>query len=393
MPTVDESPDSVRPRLGVVAYNPIQYHAPLHQKIAKRGNVDLDVIFLSDIGLRAAVDPGFGLPVAWDIDLISGYAHHFLTAAESPVSLPKRIWSILRWLPSHDTILVNGYNSPWMLLVMAACKVQRIPYLLRASSHPQSQATGFRRILRRIGTRMIVAGCAGGLVMGQLNGDFYRQNRARSVTFAPNSVDTERFARPPEIKRSDLLARWGLKDDRPVILFCGKLIPRKHPLDVAAAIKNLPFEVNTLFVGDGSLAAAVKESLIPGNGVVAGFVNQSDLPCYYHAADVLVLPSEADTWGLVVNEAMACGVLPVVSDRVGCAPNLVTGIGEVFPCGDVPSLAGALGRALARLSDPGIRDQVRQHVERYSIEHTAEGYEQATLKAAGHRRRATAREA
>ena len=85
-----------------------------------------------------------------------------------------------------------------------------------------------------------------------------------------------------------------------------------------------------LFVGDGVLAERVQASISPANGVVTGFVNQSDLPIYYHAADILVLPSDEETWGLVVNEAMAAGTLPVVSDKVGCAPDLVDGVGEVL---------------------------------------------------------------
>jgi glycosyltransferase involved in cell wall biosynthesis len=370
------------PRLGVLAYHPIQYHAPLHQLLAERANVEIDVLFLSDTGIRSAVDPEFGIPVAWDIDLLSGYTHRFLAGAGSPQNLARRIWTLARWLPCHDAVVVNGYTNPWMLLAMTLCRLRGIPYLLRASSHPQGQATGIRRYLRRAGTRLVVAGSSGGLVMGKVNEEFYRLNRARSVTFAPNSVDNERFGRPPGIGRSDLLAQWGLKDNKPVIAFCGKLISRKRPLDLAAAVRLLPFEVNTLFVGDGSLADRIRASLVPATGVVTGFVNQSDLPAYYHAADILVLPSESETWGLVVNEAMACGALPVVSDRVGCARDLAAGVGEVFPWGNVPALAAALARAVARLDDPGARDQIRQHVERYSLACTAAGYEQATYHAA-----------
>jgi glycosyltransferase involved in cell wall biosynthesis len=137
--------------------------------------------------------------------------------------------------------------------------------------------------------------------------------------------------------------------------------------------------VNVIFVGDGVLADAVRSSLVPGEGAVTGFVNQSELPAYYHAADVIVLPSEVEPWGLVINEAMSAGVLPVVSDRVGAAPDLVAGVGEVYPCGDVPALAGALDRALARARDPGTRATVKGHAARFSLERTAEGFEEAAL--------------
>jgi len=375
------------PRLGILAYHPIQYHIPLHQLLAKRGNVQVDVLFLSDTGLRLKVDPGFGVPVAWDIDLLSGYDSSFLARTESPESFAKRIRALARWLPRHDAVVVNGYTSPWMLLAMIICRLRGVPYLLRASSHPEGLSTGYRRHLRRIVTRLVVAGSACGLSMGQLNGEFYRQSHAKSVIFAPNSVDDERFARPPDVPRSALLAKWGLKDDRPVIAFCGKLNPNKRPMDLVAALKLLPFDVAAIFVGDGSLGETVRMSLMPGDGVVTGFVNQSDLPSYYHAADILVLPSEAETWGMVVNEAMACGLLPVVSDTVGCAPDLVSGVGEVFPRGDVPELAAALCRAVSRLKDPTTRDSIRQRLETYSLARTAEGFEQAADEVTGQPRR------
>jgi glycosyltransferase involved in cell wall biosynthesis len=386
-----------RPRLGVVAFGPIQYHTPLYQRLTKRGNVRLDVLFLSDNGLRLSLDPGFGLPIAWDIDLLSGYRHEFLSTMSRPVRRIRRARALARWIRRHDAVVVNGYTSPWMLLTMLLCRWHGIPYLLRASSHPRGNSGGWRRVLRRAGTRAVVGASAGGLVMGQLNAEFYRRNRSSFVSFAPNSVDHERFAASPPTSRSELLTRWGLASAHPVILFSGKLIPRKRPLDLAAAVRLLSQQVTVIFVGDGSLADQVRAALDPASGVVTGFVNQTELPAYYHAADVLVLPSEAETWGLVVNEAMAAGALPVVSDRVGCAPDLVRDVGEVFRCGDVADLVAALSKALARISDPGRRDEMRQHAARYGLDHTAEGFEEAaravTRGGAAHSSRATARDA
>jgi len=165
-------------------------------------------------------------------------------------------------------------------------------------------------------------------------------------------------------------------------MFSGKLIPRKRPLDLVSALRYLATEVNVLFVGDGSLAGQIRAAQPMRNLAVTGFVNQSEIPAYYHAADVLVLPSEVETWGLVVNEAMAAGTLPVVSDQVGCVPDLVRGVGEVFRCGDVRDLAGAVSRALARARDPRTCEQVRTHVDRYSLKRTAEGFERAALSVA-----------
>jgi glycosyltransferase involved in cell wall biosynthesis len=369
----------MRPRLGVLTYRPIQYHTPLYQRLAKRGNVELDVLFLSDGAYRPMMDSGFGTIVAWDIDMLSGYSYQFLTTAESSMSRAERITALARWLPSHDAVVIHGYADPWMLLAMTICRMRRIPYLLRGASQPQTQATGMRRHLRHAVARAAVSASACGLPVGQLSEEFFHRYGARRVIVAPNSVDDERFARPPQVGRSELLTRWGLDDTRPVVIFSGKLIPRKRPLDLIAAVERLPQLITTLIVGDGSMAEQVRASLKPGDGVVTGFINQSELPAYYHAADILVLPSEVEVWGLVVNEAMAAGVFPVVSASVGAAPDLVRGVGEIYPCGNVESLTQALCRALARIKDPETRSRMRHHAARYSIDRTAAGYEEAAI--------------
>ena len=227
----------------------------------------------------------------------------------------------------------------------------------------------------------IVSRSAGGLAVGQRNEHFYARYRAPRIVFAPHSVDNERFAVCPPVRRVELLGRWALDPARPVIMFCGKLIAVKRPLDLASAVARLSEQVTTLFVGDGELAGAVRTALPPGTGAVTGFVNQRELPAYYHAADILVLPSQSEPWGLVVNEAMTAGVLPVVSDRVGCGPDLVRGLGEIYPWGDIVALAAALRRALSRVGDPGLADRLRQRVAGYGIEITALGFEQAARAA------------
>ena len=373
---------SQQPALGILDFNPIQYHTPLYQSLAARGRVDLDVLFLSDRGYRPSLDSDFGIPVAWDIDLLSGYNHDFMLRHHQQRSAARRIRILNNWIMTHDAIVIHGYSNPWMLLATAICRIHSIPYLLRGDSGPRGQSTGLSRRIRDITARMVVSRSACGLAIGQLNEAFYRRYRAPRITFAPYSVDDERFARKPAVTRSDLLGRWGLDIRRPVILFCGKLYSGKRPLDVVKAIRDLPVEVNTIFVGDGVLADVIRASLKPGEGVVTGFVNQSELPAYYHAADILVLPSEVEKWGLVINEAMAAGVLPVVSDQVGAAPDLVAGIGEVYPCANLSKLTESLTRAMVRVQDPETRTQIRSHASRYSLAETVVGFEQAALTAA-----------
>lgn len=369
----------MRSKLGVLDFNPIQYRTPLYQRLAQRGRVDIDVLFLSDHGHRTFVDPAFGIPVAWDIDLLSGYKNSFLNSQEIPIGTISQLRKLRKWILAQDVTVIHGHTHPLMLSAMVLCRTHRVPYLLRGESHAQSQSTGLRRQLRNVVARTVVSGSVGGLAIGQLNEEFYLRYRARRVFSAPYSVDNERFANPAATSRSHLLRGLGLDDTRPVIMFCGKLYEGKRPLDLAAAVNLLQRPVTVLFVGDGPLADHVRASIDRDTGVVTGFINQSELPSFYHAADILVLPSAAETWGLVINEAMAAGVLPIVSDRVGAAPDLVNGIGEIYPCGDVTQLADALRRALARISDPQVRIRVRQHVARHSLDSTAAGFERAMI--------------
>jgi glycosyltransferase involved in cell wall biosynthesis len=382
--TPRSEPDRASPvRLGILDFHPIQYHAPLYRRLAERGHIDLNVLYLREHGQRAYVDPGFGVPVTWNVDLLSGYDSRFL----APTDLARRAARLARWVRSCDVVVIHGHSDPWMLLGALACILSRTPYLLRGDAGPTGSSAGARRAARAVVARAVVSASAGGLAVGTRNAAFYRKYGAPLVTFAPYSVDNRRFAQDPPEHGHDLLSRLGMPPaGRTVIMFCGKLQPYKRPLDLVAAVARLPREVTLLMVGDGPLAGSVRVGLRPGQGVVTGFVNQAELPSYYHAADILVLPSAAEPWGLVVNEAMAAGALPVVSDAVGAAPDLVAGLGEIYLAGDVAALTAALARALDRVTGPSaeadLAKRLRERVDRYGIEATAAGFEQAARQAA-----------
>ena len=150
------------------------------------------------------------------------------------------------------------------------------------------------------------------------------------------------------------------------------------------AIERCGPELNLLLLGDGPLRAEVRgyEGSLPVRCL--GFINQAELPSWYAAGDILTLPSYREPWGLVVNEGMACGLIPVVSDSVGCGPDLVEGIGEVFPVGDVGALADALRRVARDV--PVRRARLRDRMAGFTIAQTAAGYEQAAMALARPRR-------
>jgi glycosyltransferase involved in cell wall biosynthesis len=141
------------------------------------------------------------------------------------------------------------------------------------------------------------------------------------------------------------------------------------------------FQANLVFVGDGELADSVAEAARGQRVAMLGFVNQARMPAALGLGDVFALVSGFEQWGLAVNEAMACGLLPVVSDRVGCAPDLVEGVGETFPAGDVRALAAALDRGVARLSDDAWRREAACRLDSHDVRATAAGYARAAFHA------------
>jgi glycosyltransferase involved in cell wall biosynthesis len=372
------SPGS-RPRLGVLATHAIQYQAPLYQELSRRAVVDLEVAFLSKQGANPFRDPGFGVPVAWDIDLLGGYRWSLL-AEGSRFGTTRWLSALTRWLRSHDIVVLHGHSKPEMLLAGVACRALHVPYLLRGESHAQPTAASWRRVARHMVASFSVSGAAGALPIGELNAAFYERYGKIPHFRAPYSVDSERFRTASDAARkarTDRLTSLGLDPARPTVIFSGKLTSRKRPLDAVLAIGRCDSQLNLLLLGDGPLRQEIShfEGRLPVRGV--GFVNQTDLPGWYSIGDVLVLPSDSEPWGVVVNEAMACGLVPVVSDAVGCAPDLVDGVGEIFPVGDIDELTRALLRASGDASARG--ERIRNRLERYTISETARGYEQAAL--------------
>ena len=106
-----------RLRLGVLDFHPIQYHAPLYRRLVSRSRVRLDVLYLRDTGYRPVVDPGFGVPVAWNIDLLSGYEHSFLGGSGRRAGRLGATARLARWLRSNEVVVVHGHSDPRMLFL------------------------------------------------------------------------------------------------------------------------------------------------------------------------------------------------------------------------------------------------------------------------------------
>jgi glycosyltransferase involved in cell wall biosynthesis len=380
-----------RTRLGIVVTHPIQYQVPLFRHLATRSSVEPVVFFLSEHGLGETFDPGFGRSVEYDVPLLGGYESR-MVRNRSPRPAVGTPWGVLNpSLPglirrSHlDALLVHGYNNISHWLAYATAVGAGIPYLLRGESRPDQGSVHVSKLMaKRALIRPLVRKASACLAIGKENHEFYRQYGAPSdrIFFAPYSVDTERFSEAGAVgraHRTSMLEGIGLEPERPLVLFAAKLQAWKRPFDVVKAMDRLERPANLIVIGDGPLRSDLEE-LASGRRWMRmlGFVNQGEIARWYGAADLFVLPSEHEPWGLAVNEAMAAGAVPIVSDAVGCAPDLVVSdAGWVFPTGNVGALFRSIAEGCRTDALVDRRSAAQRRSTEYGIEATARGIETA----------------
>lgn len=358
-------------RLAIITSHPIQYQAPLFRALAAEPDIDLTVFFGSDHGVSSnKVDPGFGKAFAWDVPLLEGYRHVFLKNSRKGVNVndwrldgPGLAAYFAR--ERYDAVLVFGWNKMLFWQAIWWGRKYGIPLILRGESNLKQTRPWYVRAVKKMLFPLLFKQFRTFLAIGKLNTEMYRHFGVpvERIFSAPYCVDNSYFASRASTATNDaaiLRKELGIGEHDTVFLFMAKLIERKRPLDLIRAHCALKrSDVHTIIVGDGPLmdecANLVRDSQA-GSVHLVGFKNQSELPLFYAAADVLVLPSDYETWGLVVNEAMACGLPCIVSDNCGCAEDMIVQgeTGYTYRCGEIAALANAM----ERLS--GSREKVRR---------------------------------
>lgn len=377
------------PRLGVLTSHPIQYQAPLFRALAMR--LDLEVFFAHRQTAEQQAQAGFGTAFDWDVDLLSGYPHVFLAnrarrpgvdrflGCDTP-EIAERIAS-----GRFDAFLVSGWHLRSYWQALRACQRRGVPVMVRGDSHLGTPRSLAKRLLKEGLYRWLMRQFDGFLYVGARNREYllhYGADPAR-LFFTPHFVDNAWFAghaRAAAIRRTSLRAALGLADREHVVLFVGKLDPWKRPRDLLVAVTTLQasgMPLILIIVGTGAQQRELEQeaALLGARVHFAGFKNQSELPAWYDLADLLVLPSSGETWGLVVNEAMACGTPTVVSDTVGCRHDLIEEgrTGACYSMGNTQELASAISRMLGRKSDPHVQAALMTKAATYSVEAAADG--------------------
>lgn len=389
-------------KLGILTTHPIQYKVPWYRALAQRSEVDLTVFYCMMPNSQQQGD-GFGVEFEWDIPLLDGYRYEVLDNVTREPSVTRfggcdtpGITEIVIGR-GFDAFIVNGWVVKSCLQVLRACRKHHVPCIVRGESNSLRP----RPWWKRVGHRWLLRKYAAFLSIGEANKQFYLDNGVSEdkVFFAPYGVDNERFAgasAQSRARRAELRRHWGVPDAACCFVFCGKFIEKKRPLDLLEALSMAVEGVDQgkdamhlLMVGDGALRPPC-ERIARDRGLpvtFTGFLNQSQIAQAYAASDCLVLPSDyGETWGLVVNEAMACGLPAIVSDRVGCHLDLVAPgrTGEVFCFGDRRALAQRLGSFAASPEEvTRMGGAARELVGKYSVASAVEGTVEAVEYACG----------
>ena len=347
-------------RLAVVASHPIQYVAPLYQRLARRDDLVLKVFYTWHAGEAPVTDRGFGKLIAWDIPLTEGYdcervpntavdpgAHHFLGLCN-----PTLIDRVAAWRP--DAVVINGWAWLSHLQAIRAFHRRGIRTFFRGDSHLLDGTTaGPRWLLKQALLRRVYSWPTGFLVVGSANRAYYERFGVMPGRLhrCPHSIDVSRFAEPADVFEREA-AEWrtqlGITPTRTVLLFAGKFERKKRPVELMRTVlERTNPDILLILVGNGELqgeidAIAARE---PTRFRVIPFQNQSRMPVVHRMGDLFVLPSAfGETWGLAANEALACGRPVVVSDRVGCATEVADhGCVRVFPWNDLAALGKIVG--------------------------------------------------
>jgi 1,2-diacylglycerol 3-alpha-glucosyltransferase len=361
----------MRRRLVILTEIISPYRIPLFNELAQHADVDLHVIFLAE------TDPTLR---QWHI-----YKEEIRFSHQILPSWRKRVGKFNVLLNrgvrrafaagAPQVILCGGYSyvASWQCLHWA--RAHKIPLFLWSESNLQDQRRG--HLLVEFLKNKFLRKCDGFVVPGRSAREYLRAHKVEDsrIFTAPNAVDNEWFASAAATARQNEAGlRRELALPERYFLFVGRLVREKGVFELLSAYAKLDEstrqQVGLVFVGDGAVLQALQEqasSISPGLIRFAGFAQREQLANYYALAETLILPTYTDTWGLVVNESMACGLPVIVSRAAGCAADLVreNWNGLLVAPRDVSSLMLAM-RSIAH--QPELRAAMREH----SVQHISD---------------------
>jgi glycosyltransferase involved in cell wall biosynthesis len=349
------------PRILVVSEIPTPYRLPLYEGLHARPEIDLEVVFCA----RQEPDR------PWELSSALASVPHRVLRGVAPTLRTKRGTFVYQINPgivgllangSYDAVVIGGYAVFAEQAAIAIARARGIPYLLHSESTLLKSRGPTKRLLKEAFVRPLVRGAAGALAAGSAAARYlqhYGMDPSR-IRIVPNTIDVAAYRHASEAARlraREIRERWNLPQR--YVLYAGRLLEVKGIGDLIHALTLLGDAAPAAVVaGQGPMAAR----LPPAPAVRhVGFVQQAELIELLALADWTVVPSHAESWGVVVNEALAAGCPVIASDAVGAAEDLIVeGVnGHIVPARDPAALASAL--AAPRL--PG--DHSRGRIEHW----------------------------
>jgi glycosyltransferase involved in cell wall biosynthesis len=339
--------------------HPIQYQTPMLQYLNENlDNVDLEVVYFTKHTL-GGLDKQFGLNINWDIPLLQGYKFIFLKNYSFKPAVSGSFFGLVNFgvinyliKRKPEFIIVHGWSYLTNILLLLVAKMLQIKVILRAESplSAEKNKSKFNHLIKK----WILEFSDRFLYIGVENKAFYQFFGISNskLFYAPYCVDNDRFINSQKNffeSRDSIRNKFNIPHQNKLLLFCGKLIDKKRPLDIVMALNQIKRDdISLIYVGTGNLKNEI-DNYIKDNNVInihfSGFVNQTELYKYYLSSDLFVLPSTfGETWGLVVNEAMLHSLPVLVSDHVGCVPDLVNWgeNGYSYECGNIKELSSRI---------------------------------------------------
>ncbi|SHN23958.1 glycosyltransferase family 4 protein [Mucilaginibacter sp. OK098] len=383
-------------KLAVITTHPIQYYAPVFKLLNQRKKIDVKVFYTLGEGAVNKLDHGFNKVVEWDIPLLEGYDFEWMknTATEpgshyfKGIVNPDGIERIKKYQP--DAILIFGwaYNAHLKIIRYFSSKV---PVYFRGDSTLLNELGGLKKALRYVFLKWVYKHINHAFYVGKNNRNYYKayELKESQLSFAPHAIDSNRFEADRSNEAGGLRSSFSIGNNDILILYAGKFEPVKNvELLLSAFITLNRPNVHLLLAGNGPNENDLKEQADKSGAAnvhFTGFKNQTYMPVLYQAADLFCLPSKSETWGLSINEAMACGKAVLASDKVGCAADLIEEErnGAVFISDNAGSLVEKLQQLTkdkAQLAKLG--QQSKQIIKNWSFLHIAEAIENKLLNEA-----------
>ena len=372
-------------RVLVVSPHPVQYAAPMYRRMQEDPRIDLTVAYRSMRGAEAQIDPDFGVEVQWDVPLLDGYRWVRLRGADGVrITSDPSLWSLITH-GDFDAVVYYGYRERAFLIARLATWLRGSALLLsnEAASFTLQQGTPWKASIKRRVLPLVFRLANGVMASSSRAATFLHSIgvRADQVFLVPYTVDVDAFraARVTGERRAKIRRSWGADDSSLVVLLAAKLVPWKRPMDSLEAVAPID-EAHLVIAGDGPLRASIEQRVeqlaMHDRVTMLGFVNQSQMPEVYSSADVLLLPSEYDGFGLVVAEAEASGIPVIATDAVGATDDLIEdGVsGSVVHVGDVASMSRAIEELVSRERRRAVSEAAEAMIARWTPKQHIEAF-------------------